>query len=244
MEAVAPILGHTRRMAGRDGPQPPGLILTNEQLQTQLSDVVVSREFTDAMRRMRQLSTVEFDIPTKDGFDRLAEMVEDGEIDEETIHFAEQAISEGVELSAAIDVAVVEVLKRRPLIPRWVVRRMITTWVWLMYGSLLYAAVITSPEIAAIPSSFGMPVPDAVANKADQKVDEHSPPCKDGADDHPKETNNEPTLRPRGTLVPAEVRRHLYLTDWAWRTPPGRISLPVPGVWWHANARACTAGRG
>ena len=74
------------------------------------------------------------EIPTEGGFDKLAALVESGEIDELTIGYAEEAIGSNVELSAAIDVAVAEFVRSRPLIPRKIVRAMIVSWVWLVYG--------------------------------------------------------------------------------------------------------------
>lgn len=42
--------------------------------------------------------------------------------------------------------------------PKLGVRRMMVTWVWLMYGGVLcVVAVMTSPEIVATPAAFGPP---------------------------------------------------------------------------------------
>lgn len=182
MEAViAPVLEQARQFQAQMAQNLQVSILANEEFQNRISNLVVSSEFTDAMRRVRELSKVEFDIPSDDGFDRLAQMVETGEIDEETTAYAEQAIAQNEELSAAIDLAVDEFVKKRPLVPRWVVRRMLVTWVWLMYGGVLYIiAVMTHPAVAAIPSAVGAPGPVDVAKKAGKKFDEHYPPEAEG----------------------------------------------------------------
>lgn len=158
-------------------------LLSAEQYQSSFLNLVGSTEFAEAMRRVRELSQVELEIPTEDGFDRLAELVESGELDEETITNAEDAIGSNVELSEAIDAAVDEFVKRRPLIPRKVIRAMIVTWVWLAYGGVLYViAVMTDPMIAAVPGSIGAPGAVELAKKAGEKFDDRFPP-----EDEPEE---------------------------------------------------------
>jgi hypothetical protein len=138
---------------------------------------VVSSEFTEAMHRVRELSQVDLQIPDEDGFDRLAELVQSGKIDEETIGYAEEAVAENAELSEAIDAAVEEFVKRRPLVPRKIVRAMIVTWVWLMYGGVLFViAVATTPIAAALPGAVGAPGPIDVAKLAGSEFDKRFPP--------------------------------------------------------------------
>lgn len=156
-------------------------LIPNEQLQNRFQNLVVSSEFTEAMRRIRELSQVEMEIPAEDGFDRLAQLVASGEIDDETIGYAEEAIGSNQELSEAIDAAVDEFVKRRPLIPRKVVRAMIVCWVWLIYGGALYViAVLTDPLIAAVPGSVGAPGAVDVAKQAGEQFDKRFPPEEDG----------------------------------------------------------------
>lgn len=186
VQAMSPILEQARTFQAQMAQSLQVSILANAELQSRIGRMVVSPEFTEALERIRELTSVELDVPTEDGFDRLAEMVESGEIDEETTSYAEQAIAQNEQLSAAIDAAVEEFVNRRPLIPRWVVRRMIVTWVWLMWGGVLYViAVMTNPALAAIPGALGAPAPAAVAKKAGEKFDEHYPPEDDG-DKEPK----------------------------------------------------------
>jgi hypothetical protein len=152
-------------------------LIATEQFQSRFQNLVVSSEFTEAMRRVRELSQVELEIPTEDGFDKLAALVESGEIDEATIGYAEEAIGSNVELSEAIDAAVDEFVKRRPLVPRKVVRGMIVSWVWLVYGGVLFViAVATNPIVAAIPGAVGAPGPIDVAKKAGGEFDKRYPP--------------------------------------------------------------------
>ena len=57
-------------------------LISRQQFQSQFQNLVVSSEFTSAMRRVRELAEVELEVPNDDGFDRLAALVEWGDIDE------------------------------------------------------------------------------------------------------------------------------------------------------------------
>lgn len=152
-------------------------LISTQQFQSQFQNLVVSSEFTSAMRRVRELAEVELEVPNDDGFDRLAALVESGDIDEETIGHAEEAIASNTALSEAIDSAADEFVKRRPLVPRKVARAIIVTWVWLMYGGVLYViAVLTDPMIAAVPGAIGAPGAVEMAKKAGETFDKLVPP--------------------------------------------------------------------
>ena len=152
-------------------------LISRQQFQSQFQNLVVSSEFTSAMRRVRELAEVELEVPNDDGFDRLAALVEWGDIDEETIGHAEEAIASNTALSEAIDSAADEFVKRRPLVPRKVARAIIVTWVWLMYGGVLYViAVMTDPMIAAVPGAIGAPGAVDMAKKAGETFDKLVPP--------------------------------------------------------------------
>jgi hypothetical protein len=174
---LRPILNQARTFQSEFAKQLGVSLVAREGIQAQIQRLVVSSEFTEAMRRVRELSQVDLEIPNEDGLDRLAELVESGAIDQETIDYAEEAVAENAELSEAIDHAVEEFIQRRPLVPRKIVRAMIVTWVWLMYGGALFViAVATTPIAAALPGAVGAPGPIDVAKRAGSEFDKRFPP--------------------------------------------------------------------
>jgi hypothetical protein len=161
--AMAPVIERTERFQREMASSLSVPIMANAQFQTWAVDMA------EALQRINDVTAVKLAMPTEDGFRRLSDLVEGGEIDEETLGVAEQGIAADVELSAAIDSAAEILAKSKPFISRKRARQIIIFWVWLMFGSVLYVvAVLTTPALAAVPAAFGLSAPagaKVVSNK-------------------------------------------------------------------------------
>lgn len=156
-------------------------VLAKPLVQTRIPGMVVSSAFTETLHRIREMAAVSLTMPTEEGLNRLSELVETGEIDDETLESAEQGIAANVELSAAIDDAAEVLSVNKPFISRRRARQIIVFWVWLMYSGALFAvAVLTTPAVAAIPGSIGLASAPAAAKAVSLKI---LPPKDDEAHD-------------------------------------------------------------
>ena len=133
--------------------------------------MVVSSEFTETLHRIHDVAAVSLTMPTEEGLNRLSELVETGEIDDEALESAERGIAANVELSAAIDNAAEILSADKPFISRRRARQIIVFWVWLMYSGALFAvAVLTTPAVAAIPSAIGLTSAPAAARAVSLRI--------------------------------------------------------------------------
>lgn len=145
-------------------------VLANAQWQTNIAKLAVGSELGEALQRITELASVRLALPAGDGFSRLAELIDAGEIDEHVLWEAEESIEIDVELSAAIELAADALAQSRPLISRDRARQIIVFWVWLMYGAGLWAlAVFGGPALVAVPAALGAPAAPQAARKVGDK---------------------------------------------------------------------------
>lgn len=164
-------------------------VLANAQLQTRMTNLVVSAEFTDALRRINDIAAVRLSVPTDDGITRISDLIDAGEIDEESLHDAEEGVAGDVELSEAIEAAAEALSKSRPVLSRKRARQIVVFWVWLTYAAGLWAvAALTNPGVAALPGALGLPAAPAVAQAVGRKV---VPPSEDEAAEDQDEDEDE-----------------------------------------------------
>src|SRR5664280_1190849 len=110
--AMAPVIERTERFQREMASSLSVPIMANAPFQTWAVDMA------EALQRINDVTAVKLAMPTEDGFRRLSDLVEGGEIDEETLGVAEQGIAADVELSAAIDSAAEILAKSKPFISR------------------------------------------------------------------------------------------------------------------------------
>jgi hypothetical protein len=146
-------------------------VVAHAEVQSRMASVVAGSEFQEALRRISDIAAVRLSVPTDDGLTRLSDLIEAGEIDEETLDEAEQGVAGDALLSEAVELAAEALSKSRPLLSRKRARQIVVFWVWLMYGGALWAvAVLTNPGVAAVPGALGLPGAPAVAKAVGNKV--------------------------------------------------------------------------
>lgn len=145
-------------------------VLASAQWQGNVAKLAVGSEVGEALQRITELASVRLAMPTSDGFARLAELIDAGELDEQLLSEAEGGVVADAELSEAIDRAAEALAASRPFISRDRARQIIVFWVWLMYGAGLWAvAVFGGPALVAVPAALGAPAaPQAARAVADK----------------------------------------------------------------------------
>lgn len=152
-------------------------VLEYPRLPSRFTEVVVGSEFTEALRRINELARVPVTMPNDDGITRLAELIDTGEIDEETLSTAEAGVASDADLSAAIDDAAEVLSRSRPWISRKRARQLIVFWVWFMWSAALVVATVAAPPaVAALHAATGLPNGHAAAKRAGEEFDKRYPP--------------------------------------------------------------------
>lgn len=145
-------------------------VLASAQWQSNIAKLAVGSEVGEALQHITELASMRLALPTSDGFSRLAELIDAGELDEELLSEAEEGLAADAALSEAIDRAADALAASRPFISRDRARQIIVFWVWLMYGAGLWAvAVFGGPALVAVPAALGAPTaPQAARAVADR----------------------------------------------------------------------------
>lgn len=138
---------------------------------------VVTPEFTEAIERINRLAQVRVMLPNEDGIARLAELIDNGEVDQATLDIAEAGVAEDAGLSEAIDDAAEVLSASRPWISRKRARQLIVFWVWIMWSAAIVAVTVAAPPaVAAVPGAVGLPAGNAAAKRAGEEFDKRYPP--------------------------------------------------------------------
>ena len=147
-------------------------VLASAQWQSNIAKLAVGSEVGEALQRITELASMRLALPTTDGFSRLADLIDAGEVAEELLSEAEEGVAADAELSEAIDRAADALAASRPFISRDRARQIIVFWVWLMYGAGLWAvAVFGGPALVAVPAALGAPAaPQAARAVADRLI--------------------------------------------------------------------------
>ena len=152
-------------------------LMANAHIQSQLAGLAVNSEFTRSLDRISALSRLRLELPEDAGFDRLSELIDEGEFDAETLLAAEDGVAADAELSAAIDEAADVLAQARPWISRMRARQMVVVWVWLMWTAALTVVAVAAPSpIATYVSLAGLPAGKEAAKRAGEQFDRRSPP--------------------------------------------------------------------
>lgn len=109
------------------------------------SRLIMSPELTRAMARLSTASRVHLEVPDADGLDRLARLIDEGQISADTVSAAEAGLAGEVELSEAIADAAEQLVASRPRISRARARQIVLVWVWLMWTAAA-ATVVLQPR--------------------------------------------------------------------------------------------------
>lgn len=158
-------------------------LMANAHIQSQLAGLVVNSEFTRSLERITELSRLRLELPDTAGFDRLSELIDEGEFDAETLSAAEAGVAADAEFSAAIDEAAEVLSQARPWISRKRARQMVVVWVWLMWTAALTVVAVAAPStIATYVSLAGLPAGQEAAKKAGEEFDRRFPPEDDPVD--------------------------------------------------------------
>ena len=146
-------------------------ILTQAKWQADVARLAMGPEVGGALRQIAELASIKLAMPTSDGVDRLADLIDAGEIDGELVDEAEQSLAIDTELSEAIDRAADALAASRPLLTRNRARQLVVVWVWLMYGAGLWAvAVFAPPALVAVPAALGAPAAPQTARAVADKL--------------------------------------------------------------------------
>lgn len=141
------------------------------------SRLIMTPELTRAMERLRTASRVHLELPDEDGLDRLARLIDDGEISPDTVSAAETGLAGEAELSEAIEDAAEHLHASRPWISRARSRQIVMVWVWLMWTAAAATIVLTSPaEVGAVLGMSGVATADKGAAGAGKLFDKFRPP--------------------------------------------------------------------
>ncbi|UZJ26843.1 hypothetical protein RHODO2019_18345 (plasmid) [Rhodococcus antarcticus] len=152
-------------------------LMANAHIQSQLAGLAVNSEFTRSLDRVSALSRLRLELPDAAGFDRLSELIDEGEFDAETLSAAEDGVAADAELSAAIDEAAEVLSEARPWISRVRARQMVVVWVWLMWTAALTVVAVAAPStIATYVSLAGLPAGKEAAKRAGEQFDRRFPP--------------------------------------------------------------------
>ncbi|WP_166509571.1 hypothetical protein [Blastococcus sp. TF02-8] len=142
-------------------------VLAYADIHAAMARAVGTVDFATALGRIAEAVSVPMPVPTEDGLTQVADLIERGDVDEETLVEAERGLAGQEELTEAIDAAAGALAESRPFLSRDRARQIVVFWVWLMYGTALWAvAALTDPVVAAVPGAIGLPSAPAAAKRA------------------------------------------------------------------------------
>ena len=152
-------------------------LMANAQLQAGMARMLVSPELTSALQRINEASRVHLEFPDTDGFDRVSELIDSGEIDGSTLETAEIGVGSDESLVVAIDEAAEALARERPWMSRERARQVIVVWVWLMWTVCLVAVAVAAPPIVGtVVGATGLAGSKDVAKKVGKEFDKRFPP--------------------------------------------------------------------
>ncbi len=151
-------------------------VIENSQLQASSAMTLASPQLTASLQRINEIIGVRLEFPDASGIDRMAELIDSGEIDTSTLEAAEAGVSSDPNLVQATYEIADDLTSQLPWLSVEECRQVVLLWVWLMWVAAVVALATEMPVVSAAAGAAGLPSAKNVAKKAGETFDKRFPP--------------------------------------------------------------------
>lgn len=151
-------------------------VMENSQLQVSSAMTLASPQLTASLQRINEIIGVRLEFPDASGIDRMAELIDSGEIDTSTLEAAEVGVSsDAILVEATYEIADI-LTSQLPWLSVDECRRIVVLWVWLMWTACMVGIALYAPPVVDAAAGAGLVGSNDVAKKAGETFDKYFPP--------------------------------------------------------------------
>lgn len=151
-------------------------VMESSQLQARSAMTLASPQLSASLQRINEILGVRLEFPDADGIDRMAKLIDSGEIDTSTLEVAEVGVSSDADLAEATDEIVDILTSQLPWLSVGECRQTVVLWVWLMWTACMVGIALYAPPIVGAVAGAGLVGSNDAAKKAGETFDKHFPP--------------------------------------------------------------------